>query len=261
MPLGGNTEELESPPGALCYAGAMPKILIVEDDELLLDAVSGQLDQLGYSVCAAGSVAAARAVLADQPVDGIVLDLGLPDGDGLALLPWARQRLPGLPVLVLTAREGVDDRVRGLNAGADDYMTKPFSMAELQARLQAMIRRARLPAFGPGAASPDGPLAVGPLRIDLAAQAAWLDGAPLDLTQREWDLLALLAQRCGEVVTREDVLAAWHALPPEPGQSPGAATSNALEVYVHRLRRKLDVPQLNIRNIRGLGYMLEQRSA
>ena len=239
----------------------MPKILIVEDDELLLDAVSGQLDQLGYSVCAAGSVQAAREALATQTIDGIVLDLGLPDGDGLDLLPWARQRLPGLPVLVLTAREGVDDRVRGLNAGADDYMTKPFSMVELQARLQALIRRARLPAFGPGAGPAEGQLAVGPLRIDLTLQAAWLDGAPLDLTPREWDLLALLAQRCGEVVTRDDVLAAWRSLPPEPGQAAGTVTSNSLEVYVHRLRRKLDVPQLNIRNIRGLGYMLELRSA
>jgi len=239
----------------------MPKILIVEDDELLLDAASGQLNQLGYAVCSAGTVAAARQVLETQPVDGLVLDLGLPDGDGLDLLPWARQRQPGLPVLVLTAREGVEDRVRGLNAGADDYMTKPFSMAELQARLQAMIRRARLPAFGPGANAAEGPLAVGPLRIDPATQGAWLDGQALELTQREWDLLALLVQRCGEVVTREDVLAAWRSLPPEPGQAPGAATSNALEVYVHRLRRKLDVPQLNIRNIRGLGYMLERRSA
>lgn len=243
----------------LCYAAAMPRILIVEDDGLLMDALSGQLQQLGYAVSGAGSVPAARESLEAQPVDGILLDLGLPGGDGLELLPWARQRMPGVPVLVLTARDGVDDRVRGLNAGADDYMTKPFSMAELQARLQAMIRRARLPAFGPGeAAAAEGLNEVGPLRLDPAQQRAWLDGQELELTPREWDLLALLVQRCGEVVTREDVLAAWRSLPAEAG---GATPSNALEVYVHRLRRKLDVPQLNIRNVRGLGYLLERRAA
>lgn len=114
----------------------MATILIVEDDALLQDALTGQLKQLNYGVCTATSVAQGMAVLQDQAVDGIILDLGLPDADGLDLLTWARTRIVGLPVLILTARDGIDDRVRGLNAGADDYLTKPFNMQELQARLQ-----------------------------------------------------------------------------------------------------------------------------
>ena len=125
----------------------MATILIVEDDALLLDALTGQLKQLDYSVCTASSVAQAMALLQTQAVDGIILDLGLPGADGMELLTWARAHIAGLPVLILTARDGVDDRVLGLNAGADDYITKPFNMQELQARLQAMLRRARQPAF------------------------------------------------------------------------------------------------------------------
>jgi DNA-binding response OmpR family regulator len=237
----------------------MATILIVEDDPLLLDALTGQLQQLQFSVCTATSVAGATALLQTQAVDGIILDLGLPGADGLDLLTWARNHIAGLPVLILTARDGVDDRVRGLNAGADDYITKPFNMQELQARLQAMLRRARQPAFTQASNAAGGPsTTLGPLLLDHASHTAALNGEPLELTQREWELLELLVNRCGEVVTRDDVLAAWRASPPEPGQTAAPPlNSNALEVYVHRLRKKLDVsPNLVIRNIRGLGYML-----
>lgn len=237
----------------------MATILIVEDDALLLDALTGQLQQQQYSVCTASTVAGAMAVLQTQAVDGILLDLGLPGADGMELLTWVRRQIAGLPVLILTARDGVDDRVRGLNAGADDYLTKPFNMQELQARLQAMLRRARQPAFTqPSTAAVSLPTALGPLVLDHTARAAALNGTPLDLTQREWELLELLVQRCGEVVTRDDVLAAWRAGPPEPGQTAAPLNSNALEVYVHRLRKKLDASPLSIRNIRGLGYMLNR---
>lgn len=240
----------------------MITILIVEDDELLLDALTGQLLQLGYAVRSAGSVAEAQAVLGREGIDGMILDLGLPGQDGLTLLPWARKKLSGLPVLILTARDGLDDRVQGLNAGADDYMTKPFNMVELQARLQAMLRRARLPAFSQATAGATGHWStVGPLRIDPQTREATLADEALELTQREWELLELLVNRCGEVVTRDDVLAAWRAVPPEPGQAAAPLNSNALEVYVHRLRKKLDPSNLNIRNIRGLGYMLEKPPA
>jgi DNA-binding response OmpR family regulator len=237
----------------------MATLLIVEDDALLLDALTGQLKQLDYSVCTASSVPQAMALLQMQAVDGIILDLGLPGADGTELLTWARAHIAGLPVLILTARDGVEDRVQGLNAGADDYLTKPFNMQELQARLQAMLRRARQPAFTQ-ASSTQGPqlTTLGPLVLDHAGQAAALNGDPLDLTQREWELLALLAHRAGEVVTRDDVLAAWRASPTEPGQTAAPLASNALEVYVHRLRKKLDASPLNIRNIRGLGYMLNR---
>ena len=240
----------------------MSKILIVEDDELLRDALTGQLQQLGYEVCSAGSVPEASALLQAQGVDGLILDLGLPGADGLSLLTWARERAAGLPVLILTARDSIEDRLRGLHAGADDYMTKPFHMQELHARLQAMLRRARLPAYSPSAdtatpaAAPDA-ITLGLLRLLPQLQQATLGDEALELTQREWELLVLLVQRCGEVVTRDDVLAAWRS-PDAGGQT---VNSNALEVYVHRLRKKLDQSGLNIRNIRGLGYLLEQRRA
>lgn len=176
----------------------MATILIVEDDALLLDALSGQLKQLNYSVCTATSVAQGTAFLQEQAVDGIILDLGLPDADGLDLLTWARTHIEGLPVLILTARDGVDDRVRGLNAGADDYLTKPFNMQELQARLQAMLRRARQPAFTQASNAQGGPsTTIGSLHLDHNSRMAALDGVALELTQREWELLELLVHRCG----------------------------------------------------------------
>lgn len=240
----------------------MATILIVEDDALLLDALSGQLHQLEFVVCTASSVADAKALLQAQAVDGIMLDLGLPGADGMELLTWVRSHIAGLPVLILTARDGIEDRVLGLNAGADDYITKPFNMQELQARLQAMLRRARQPAFTQASNGPGGPSStIGALLLDHAGHTATLNGEPLDLTQREWELLELLVNRCGEVVTRDDVLAAWRASPPEPGQSVPPLNSNALEVYVHRLRKKLDLSNLTIRNIRGLGYMLAKPAA
>jgi DNA-binding response OmpR family regulator len=149
----------------------------------------------------------------------------------------------------------VEDRVQGLNAGADDYLTKPFEMAELLARLHAMLRRSRLPAFG-GSLEVQS-VAARRLRVDPTLPMAWLDDEALDLTQREWSLLSLLVSNMGQVVGREDVLSVWQS---QPVDGTGTA-SNALEVYVHRLRRKLQDSGLNIRNVRGLGYMLETATA
>ncbi len=229
----------------------MAHLLIVEDDELLRDGLCAQLVHAGHSVCSASDGAQAQALLETTRVDGVILDLGLPVVDGISVLRWIRQRLTALPVLVLTARDGVEDRVQGLNAGADDYLTKPFSMAELLARLQAMLRRSRLPAFG-GSLEVESS-AARRLRVDPVLPLAWLDDEPMDLTQREWSLLSLLVTNMGQVVGREDVLAVWQTQPLD-GTTGG---SNALEVYVHRLRRKLQDSGLNIRNVRGLGYMLE----
>ncbi len=233
----------------------MSKLLIIEDDELLRDGLCAQLMQAGHTITAASDGEAAQALLESHRFDGVVLDLGLPKISGMALLHWLRKRLPALPVLILTARDGIDDRVQGLNAGADDYLTKPFDMAELQARLAAMLRRARLPAFG-------GTLEIASnaarrLRVDATLPQAWLGDEALELTQREWALLSLLVTQAGRVVSREDVLESWQA---EPGDGAGSA-SNALEVYIHRLRRKLVDSGLNIRNVRGLGYMLESTPA
>jgi len=229
----------------------MPHLLLVEDDELLRDGLCAQLANAGHTVTSAGDGAQAQTLLESARFDAVILDLGLPLVDGITVLRWIRQRLSALPVLVLTARDGIDDRVQGLNAGADDYLTKPFSMDELLARLQSLLRRSRLPAFG-------GSLEVGVsaaqrLRVDPAVPRAWLDQTPMELTQREWSLLSLLVHNLGQVVSREDVLGVWQA---EPLDGAGSG-SNALEVYVHRLRRKLQDSGLSIRNVRGLGYMLE----
>lgn len=233
----------------------MPHILIVEDDELLRDGLSAQLAHAGHSVSTASDGAQAQAQLEVTRFDAVVLDLGLPIIDGFAVLRWVRQRFAALPVLILTARDGVEDRVQGLNAGADDYLTKPFDMAELLARLQAMLRRSRLPAFG-GSLEVQSKTAQR-LRVDPLLPKAWVNDEPVDLTQREWSLLSLLVSNLGQVVSREDVLAVWQG---EPSDGSPVA-SNALEVYVHRVRRKLADSGLNIRNVRGLGYMLEQVSA
>lgn len=229
----------------------MAHLLIVEDDELLRDGLCAQLVHAGHTVSAAPDGAQAQTLLESNRFDGVVLDLGLPVVDGISVLHWIRQRFTALPVLVLTARDGVDDRVQGLNAGADDYLTKPFNMAELLARLQAMLRRSRLPAFG-------GTLEVQStaekrLRLDPNMPLAWLGDEAMDLTHREWSLLSLLVSNMGQVVGREDVISVWQTEPHDGA----AAGSNALEVYVHRLRRKLQDSGLSIRNVRGLGYMLE----
>ena len=228
----------------------MAHLLIVEDDELLRDGLSAQLSKAGHLIATASDGEAALECLKKQAFDGVVLDLGLPKIDGLEVLQRLRQTFPALPVLILTARDGVEHRVAGLNAGADDYLTKPFNRDELLARLQAMLRRASLPAFG---ASSPAAHATGPLRVDPNLPRAWLGENAIELTQREWELLALFVRCTGQVVSREDVLATWQ---PDTGEG-SALASNALEVYVHRLRRKLAGSSLSIRNIRGLGYMLE----
>ena len=232
----------------------MAHLLIVEDDELLRDGLSAQLMQAGHRIDSAADGEQALERLQNDAYEGVVLDLGLPKVDGLTVLRRLRLRLPALPVLILTARDGIEDRVEGLNAGADDYLTKPFNRDELLARLQSMLRRASLPAFDPAAALPAP--ADGSLRVDPVLPRAWLGNEAIELTQREWSLLTLLVRHSGQVVSREDVLAVWQSAPGEPG----AVASNALEVYVHRLRRKLAGTSLNIRNIRGLGYLLESAS-
>jgi DNA-binding response OmpR family regulator len=227
----------------------MAHLLIVEDDDLLRDGLTDLLRQDGHTVdnCADGLVA--QTWLSEHAVDAVLLDLGLPKLDGMSLLTWIRQRFESLPVMILTARDSVDDRVEGLVAGADDYLTKPFDNAELTARVQALLRRARLPAVQADKRSTTD--AAPGLEIDPTIPRAWINGQATDLTQREWELLRLLYQRLNQVVSRDDVAAAWQSESAEP------TASNALEVYIHRLRRKLNGSGLNIRNVRGLGYMLE----
>lgn len=230
----------------------MARLLVVEDDELLRDALAAQLASAQHEVFSAADAQQAVEGFDAGRFEAVVLDLGLPGGmDGLQLLDWMRQRAPALPVLILTARDGVDDRVMGLKRGADDYLTKPFEMSELLARIGSLLRRSQLPAYAPQSAQN----AAGggeSLRIEPNLPRAWIAGKPTELTQREWELLGLLIANAGQVVSREAVFAKWQSEDGEPLQS------NALEVYVHRLRRKLADSGWLIRNIRGLGYLLEQ---
>ncbi len=226
----------------------MAHLLIVEDDDLLRDGLTDLCRQAGHTVHSSADGLAAQEVLNEHTVDAVLLDLGLPKIDGMQLLKWIRLRFEGLPVMILTARDSVEDRVEGLLAGADDYLTKPFDNAELKARVLALLRRARLPAAQTEGATTEAPET---LRIDPDQPRVWIHGQSADLTQREWELLGLLHQRMNHVVSREDVATAWQSDSTEP------TASNALEVYVHRLRRKLSGSGLNIRNVRGLGYMLE----
>lgn len=227
----------------------MAHLLIVEDDDLLRDGLTDLLRQDGHTVDNCADGLAAQTWLSEHAVDAVLLDLGLPKLDGMALLTWIRQRFESLPVMILTARDSVDDRVEGLVAGADDYLTKPFDNAELTARVQALLRRARLPAVQADKRSTTD--AAPGLEIDPTIPRAWINGQATDLTQREWELLGLLYQRLNQVVSRDDVAVAWQSESAEP------TASNALEVYIHRLRRKLSGSGLSIRNVRGLGYMLE----
>lgn len=231
----------------------MPHLLIVEDDELLRDALTALLQRSGHQVTGAESGERALLALADHVYDGIVLDLGLPGIGGLEVLRRVRALQAALPVLILTARDGVDSRVEGLKAGADDYLTKPFDTQELLARIQAMLRRASLPAFEASAASAP----AGALRIEDGLPRAWLGSTVVELTRREWVLLRLLKAHAGQVVSREMVLSAWQADESGEAGDQGGTHSNAVEVYVHRLRRKLGERAPTIRNIRGLGYMLD----
>ncbi len=227
----------------------MAHLLIVEDDDLLRDGLTDLFRQAGHTVDHCADGLSAQTLLSEHVVDAVLLDLGLPKLDGMALLKWLRLRFESLPVMILTARDGVDDRVEGLMAGADDYLTKPFNNAELSARMQALLRRARLPAFQSSVG--DDRDTKQALEIDPDLPRMRINGHATDLTQREWELLRLLHQRLNQVVSRDDVAAAWQSESAEP------TASNALEVYIHRLRRKLNGSGLNIRNVRGLGYMLE----
>jgi len=239
----------------------MARLLLAEDDELLRDALSTLLQQAGHQVAAVadGQTALERALSRTEthPLEGLVLDLGLPRMDGLQVLAALRQQHPTLPVLILTARDAVESRIAGLQAGADDYLTKPFNPQELLVRVQSMLRRSRLPAFTPAdsgspAAAPDAT----DIQLDASTLRATVASTVIDLTPREWGLLDLLVRQSGQVVSREAVMDMWQAQPLEG--SGNALASNALEVYVHRLRRKLAGTGYTLRNIRGLGYLLEQ---
>lgn len=224
------------------------RLLIVEDNARLAALVAGPLGQAGYACDLAESLEQADAAIAVARYDAIVLDLGLPDGDGMDWLKARRAKGFGVPVLVLTARGALDDRITGLDAGADDYLVKPAATDEIAARIRALLRRPG------GRASPV--LHVGALTFDSAARRAHFGGTLLDLTRRETDLLELLMREAGSVVRRERIENALYAFDEE-------VSPNAIEAVVSRLRRRLQALGAGemIHTLRGLGYLLEDRAA
>jgi two-component system OmpR family response regulator/two-component system response regulator QseB len=220
------------------------RILLVEDDQLLGDGVKAGLAQSGFNVDWVRDGVAAELALKTGEYAGVVLDLGLPRLAGMELL--ARQRALGnkVPVLILTARDRVEDRIKGLDAGADDYLIKPFDLHELAARLRALVRRAS------GAAAPR--LQVAGIELDPAARSVRYRGQPVELSLREFALLQELMLNAGRVLSREQLAQRLYAWGEE-------IESNAIEVHVHHLRRKL-APEL-VRTVRGVGYMLPREAA
>jgi two-component system, OmpR family, response regulator len=219
------------------------KILIVEDDPVLADGLTRSLRHGDYAVDCVTDGAEADHVLAAQAYDLVILDLGLPGLDGFEVLRRLRRRGASVPVLVLTARDGLTERVRGLDLGADDYMIKPFDLPELEARVRALIRR--------GQSGGGSELTHGALVLDTAGRRATLGGEPLDLSSRELGVIEVLLLRTGRVVSKEQLAEQLYGWDEEVGP-------NAIEVYVHRLRRKLEPAGVSIRTIRGLGYLLEK---
>ena len=218
------------------------RILIVEDDLVLADGLKSSLTQSGYAVDLMTSGIDADGVLAYQTFDLVLLDLGLPKLSGFEVLKRLRGRGSKMPVLILTANDDIDNRVKGLDLGADDYLSKPFNLAELEARVRALIRR--------GQAGGSAIISVGKLQLDTTSRAAAYNDASLNLSARELAVLEILMLKAGKVVNKEQMLEKLCNFDED-------ISDNALEVYLHRVRKKLELSDINIRTIRGLGYMLE----
>ena len=219
------------------------RVLIVEDDPVLADGLTRYLQQTGYVTDLATDGTEADAVLANEDYDLVILDIGLPGMDGFEVLRRLRARDRPMPVLALTARDAIEDRVRGLNAGADDYLVKPFALVELEARLRALIRRGQITA--------NSRLTYGPLSLDLEGKRACLAGAPLRLTVREWQVLEFLVLRAGKMVNKDQISAALS----RPEEEVSYAS---VEVHISRLRQKLEPAGIRIQSIRGFGYYIDK---
>lgn len=220
------------------------RFLIVEDDAVLREVLTRSLSESGHRVDAAATCDEAEAFWTLQPYDAVVLDLNLPDGSGLTALKSARHRGDATPVLVLTARNRTDERIAGLDAGADDYVGKPFELSEVEARLRALVRRSQ---------GGKDRVEVGQLTLDRSVRRFFIGGTPLDLPAREFEVLWELASKPGRVISKRllsDKLSGFD----------DALGDNALEAFISRLRRKLQGSGATIRTLRGLGYLLEVES-
>lgn len=219
------------------------RILLVEDDALLADGLVRSLKQSGYLVEIATDGLTADRWLENESFDLTILDLGLPGLDGSKVLKRLRARKQRTPVLILSARMAIDERVRLLDLGADDYVVKPVAMVELEARVRALIRR--------GQAAVEPTIQLGRLELDTSGKRAWLDGVALELTAREWAALTYLTARLNRIVSKEQIMEALYGWDEE-------ITPNAIEKFISRLRSKLEPAGITIRTVRGLGYFMEK---
>lgn len=219
------------------------RILLVEDNERLAEYISAGLKSAGFVPDVFGTKADAMAAFDSATYQAAILDLGLPDGDGLEIIRAQRAKSAPCPMMVLTARDGVSDRVSGLNAGADDYLLKPFAMEELIARLRAILRR-------PGAAlSVD--LRLGNISFDTASREVRVDGTVIAMPRREMEMLEHLMRRSGKVVSKRSLEESLYGFDDD-------VTPNSVEVLVSRLRKRLQQSgaQVSVHTLRGIGYML-----
>ena len=219
------------------------RILVVEDDSVLAAALTRALTQAAYVVDLVEDGETANEALRSTDYDLVVLDLALPKLDGLSVLRRLRDRRSHVPVLILTARDMLEDRVTGLDLGADDYMTKPFDLPEFEARVRALIRR--------GHSTAGASLSHGRVRLDVAARRLFHDDEPIEMSARELALTELFLARQGRVVSKEQMIDHLFGFGDDVG-------SNAIEVYVHRVRRKLEPLGIEIRTVRGMGYLLDK---
>lgn len=218
------------------------RVLLAEDDPIIAEGMVRGLGKAGCMVDHVTSGTDADHALATADFDVLILDLGLPRLCGIDVLKRLRARKSTLPVLILTAQGGIEERVRGLDAGADDYMVKPFALPELAARVRALVRR--------GSGNTNG-VSIGGLSFDPVERAIRFNGELMDFSVREASLLEILMSRAGRVVTKEQLieqLCGW-------GEE---VSNNAIEVYIHRLRKKLEPCDVHIATLRGLGYTLER---
>jgi len=217
------------------------RILVVEDDPLLAAGLARVLNRCGHAVDRASTGIQADNSLRSTPYELVVLDVGLPDIDGFEILRRLRRRRSRVNVLVLTARDAVEDRVHGLDLGADDYLTKPFAVAEFEARVRALLRRT---------SGPTGPLVLRGLSVDTETKRVKVNDIPVDLTVREWALLELFLARPGRVLSKEQIAQ-------QLVNFDDALSLNTVEVYVSRLRAKIEPGGVKIRTVRGFGYLWE----
>lgn len=219
------------------------RILLVEDDTSIAAAIAATLRGASHAVDHVTDGAAADRALKDVGYDLLILDLGLPKMDGTEVLRSLRLRDTPVPVLVITAREHLDDRVRVLDLGADDYLVKPFALAEFEARVRALLRRA--------VSGGTNHLVIGRLRLDIPGRRAWVNDKPLELTAREFGLVEALAARVHRVTNRAQLVEALCAWDQD-------LTDNGLDIAIYRVRRKLKGSGASVRTVRGLGYLLEE---